>query len=381
MTRYVYDQTLVIQERDGNNVPLVTYTRGADLSGGLQRAGGIGGLLARTENQSLAVSDPGAHGFYHADAGGNITALVDSRQNVLARYRYDPFGNLLGLAGPLAEANSYRFSSKEQHAASGLYYYGYRFYEPSLQRWVNRDPIGERGGLNLYTFVGNTPLQLLDPYGLWTYLIIDTEGFLDTFGHVAIVTTNPDTGELTRLDYNHGVPALAHGHEIEDLIKPSDDIVFFFPDHNNSDWWAGQMLKQFVEENKGNKEGGSYVNNCVTSSQDIMQQAGIAAPQNHLLQRPTLVAPPPPDGRHRKGRRVVIGADIDKAPVAFEVVDAVRPRSGRLPTKCRSGLLKASRCESCRDWRRVIRKLQNIEDMIEIIARQVARWSKIEPEG
>jgi uncharacterized protein RhaS with RHS repeats len=46
--------------------------------------------------------------------------------------------------------------------------YGYRFYSPSLGRWINRDPIGEAGGLNLYGFVGNSPTNYFDYYGLWT---------------------------------------------------------------------------------------------------------------------------------------------------------------------------------------------------------------------
>jgi insecticidal toxin complex protein TccC len=50
-----------------------------------------------------------------------------------------------------------------------MYYYGFRFYDPGLQRWINRDPIGEMGGLNLYGFVGNSPLIYVDPYGLAWY--------------------------------------------------------------------------------------------------------------------------------------------------------------------------------------------------------------------
>jgi RHS repeat-associated protein len=67
----------------------------------------------------------------------------------------------------MAEANLYRFSSKEAHPNSGLTYYLYRFYDPSLQRWVNRDPIGERGGLNLYEFAWNDPVDLFDRFGLY----------------------------------------------------------------------------------------------------------------------------------------------------------------------------------------------------------------------
>src|SRR5262249_33724500 len=49
---------------------------------------------------------------------------------------------------------------------SGLAYYLYRYYDSKLQRWLNQDPIGEAGGLNLYAFVDNNPLMFVDPYGL-----------------------------------------------------------------------------------------------------------------------------------------------------------------------------------------------------------------------
>jgi RHS repeat-associated protein len=49
---------------------------------------------------------------------------------------------------------------------AGLTYFGYRFYDPTTMRWLNRDPIGERGGLNLYGFVGNDPIRKIDPLGL-----------------------------------------------------------------------------------------------------------------------------------------------------------------------------------------------------------------------
>src|SRR5207249_5619387 len=83
-----------------------------------------------------------------------------------AEYRYDPFGNLISSSGTLASANLYRFSSKEIHVNSGMYYYLYRFYDPNLQRWINRDPIAERGSLNLYRFVRNWPINMIDSFGL-----------------------------------------------------------------------------------------------------------------------------------------------------------------------------------------------------------------------
>jgi len=158
---------LVTQERDGNNLAHVTYTRGNDLSVTLQGAGGIGGLLARTDHGRMIAGDPSAHAYYHCDGNGSVTALVDTNGVVVARYQYDPYGNLLGMSGPMAEANTYRFSSKEWCANAGLYYYGFRYYEPKLQRWLNQDPLGEFADLNLYRFNYNNAVNFLDPDGLW----------------------------------------------------------------------------------------------------------------------------------------------------------------------------------------------------------------------
>jgi RHS repeat-associated protein len=163
-TRYVHDGMLIIQERNSSNVPLVSYTRGTDLSGTFEGAGGIGGLLARSHGYSSGSWTN--HNFYHADGNGNVTAMVGGNQSLVASYRYDPYGRTTYSSGTLASANVYRFSSKPIHANSGLYYYGYRFYWPELQRWMSRDPLGELGSRNLYGFYRNSPLQHVDPYGL-----------------------------------------------------------------------------------------------------------------------------------------------------------------------------------------------------------------------
>jgi RHS repeat-associated protein len=103
---------------------------------------------------------------YHADGNGNVTALMYPNQQLAAKYLYDPFGNTLAMSGPLRDFNKYRFSSKEWNENSGLYYYLYRFYEPGLQRWPNRDPLRELGGINLYDFARNDPISYSDRQGL-----------------------------------------------------------------------------------------------------------------------------------------------------------------------------------------------------------------------
>jgi len=55
--------------------------------------------------------------------------------------------------GPMADVFPHRFSTKYYDAETDLYYYGYRYYSPSLGRWISRDPIEEQGGMNLFVFV------------------------------------------------------------------------------------------------------------------------------------------------------------------------------------------------------------------------------------
>ncbi|MBI3850013.1 MAG: RHS repeat-associated core domain-containing protein, partial [Verrucomicrobia bacterium] len=221
-TRYLYDGMRVIQERNSSNTPTVAYTRGTDLSGSLEGAGGIGGLLGRSHAYQSGSGSWTNHNVYHADGNGNVTYMLNSSQSVVANYRYDPFGNAITASGTLSGANVYRFSSKEIHVNSGLYYYGYRFYHPNLQRWLNRDPIGERGGLNLFEFAGNDPVDLFDRFGLF----VTPTDFPPGGGHNTVICFN---GKLTIQNKNKGPDRKCTGeHEyshLQDWLKRYGDGV------------------------------------------------------------------------------------------------------------------------------------------------------------
>jgi RHS repeat-associated protein len=158
--RYLYQNWLVLAVTDGTGNVLETYTHGADLSGQVGGdAGGIGGILATTES--------GTPAFCHYDFNGNVVQVSGSNQTQLAKYTYSPFGEVLLKEG--AFTPRYQFSTKEYDPLTGLNYYGYRFYSPGLGRWLNRDPADEWGGMNLYAFVANTPINELDIHGLFCF--------------------------------------------------------------------------------------------------------------------------------------------------------------------------------------------------------------------
>ena len=140
-----------------------TYVWGLDLSGTMQGAGGIGGLLwVNVESGSHA-------GRYFAayDGNGNVMALISASDGaVVAQYEYGPFAEPLRATGPLAADNPFRFSTKYTDPETGLVYYGYRYYSPSLGRWLRRDPVEEGGGVNLYCILHNAPISRWDPTGL-----------------------------------------------------------------------------------------------------------------------------------------------------------------------------------------------------------------------
>ena len=149
--RRVFDGMDVVQERNAAN----------EVAAQLVRDGNISGILSRTTAAGAS--------FYGYDGNGNVTLLTDASGADVAHYRYDAWGQTLEAVGSRASENPYRFSTKEVHAASGLIDFGLRFYSPSMGRCINRDPLEEEGGVNLYAMVGNSPVNGVDDYGLDPY--------------------------------------------------------------------------------------------------------------------------------------------------------------------------------------------------------------------
>jgi RHS repeat-associated protein len=159
---YLFDGWNLVAETisDPQSTHTNFYIWGADRDGSLDSdSGGVGGLLAIIRDTTVYYPVMNHH--------GDVMALIDdSGSNIVARYEYDPWGVLLSATGPAVDACPFRWQTKYVDAETGLYYFGYRFFDSLTGRWLSRDPLEEDGGVNLYAFCGNDPVNGVDPLGL-----------------------------------------------------------------------------------------------------------------------------------------------------------------------------------------------------------------------
>ena len=156
---HVYDGIHVVADVDDNGAVLRSYTWGA----------GIDNLLAMTvhgQNQTNTY-------YVLTDHLGTVHAFADEIGAIVESYRFDAWGNVLGVfdgnGSPLSESalgNRYLFQGREYSWATGLYYFRARWYDPETGRWLSKDPIGINGGLNQFVAFDNNPVMFSDAFGM-----------------------------------------------------------------------------------------------------------------------------------------------------------------------------------------------------------------------
>jgi RHS repeat-associated protein len=160
---YFYDGQNLIEERtNGGNSVIASYVYGADIDNVLtmKRGGNI-------------------HYYYHHNALGSVAAITNNSGNLVERYEYDAYGkptiynNAYSILSTTTIGNTFMFTDREYDAETGNYYYRARNYHPTLGRFMQQDPIGNWGDIgnngNAFTYVGNNPVNRIDPMGLRAY--------------------------------------------------------------------------------------------------------------------------------------------------------------------------------------------------------------------
>ena len=146
-----------------DGTPLRVYMRGPGVDNGL-------GFVDVTGASPVPY-------YYVTDHLGSVLAVVDAAGNVVERYEYDAWGKVLSVTDangePLARSaigNRILWQGREYSWTTGLYYFRNRWYDPTVGRWISKDPIGNEGGINLYEFCESSPLNFLDGFGEDVYV-------------------------------------------------------------------------------------------------------------------------------------------------------------------------------------------------------------------
>ncbi|MDD5119313.1 MAG: peptidoglycan DD-metalloendopeptidase family protein, partial [Sulfuricurvum sp.] len=107
--------------------------------------------------------------YYHRDHQNSILSLTDKEGKIIESYSYDAYGNITHHTKTLETYNPYGYTGRETDT-DDLYYYRARYYDPTLGRFITPDPIGFAGGdTNFYRYVGNDPVNFVDPSGLFAF--------------------------------------------------------------------------------------------------------------------------------------------------------------------------------------------------------------------
>ena len=109
--------------------------------------------------------------YYHTDHLGSVRLLTDDSSPAVVVQTYDYTAYGVRLDDPAADTtlNPFHYTGREYHAASGLYFYRARFYDPDVGSFISADPIGLLTGVNVYLYVGAVPTRFTDPTGLQWY--------------------------------------------------------------------------------------------------------------------------------------------------------------------------------------------------------------------
>ena len=246
ITQYIYDMEDVVTETI--NTQATNYIHGP----------GIDNILGSFNSQESS--------YFLQDHLGSITGILDGQGNITNTIDYSPFGNITTSDNL---KTSHLFTGRQFDPETGLYYYRNRYYSPDQGRFITQDPIELLGGLNLYAYVGNNPLNWVDPWGFAKLAVkARRSGNGGIFGHGWIEITH-DNGKTEAFGNYPWI-----GVSQQDLGVTSDaSFSWDISDNQAADviWWVGE----------GGYDPAFY--NCVDLVEAALNRLGIDHPDFSTL--------------------------------------------------------------------------------------------------
>jgi len=170
--------------------------------------------------------------YYHYNFVGNTVAMTDATESIVNKYAYTPFGRLTGAQETVPNPFRYVGQFGVIDDGNGLLYMRARYYDPEIGRFITKDPIWFAGGVNLYRYVNNNPLNLVDPWGMepWWYNPLEELGetgleWLSEIEGLPGASSLQALGELARLAAKSQYEDVWWGDVMENAAKAILGII------------------------------------------------------------------------------------------------------------------------------------------------------------
>lgn len=207
--------------------------------------------------------------LYHCDHRGLPLALINPEGGTDWSAEYDAWGNVLRETDPHNLEQLIRLPGQQYDEETGLYYNRHRYYDPQQGRYITQDPIGLRGGWNLYQYPLN-PVINIDPFGLDTIILSGGPTDGNPLGHSAMAFTGKGI-------YSYGTNTPRGGNVISYLTDQAKRrsttirIIETTPEQE-------QAMIDYINANyKADRSDYKYfTHNCATMVIDAMEHAGVA---------------------------------------------------------------------------------------------------------
>jgi len=223
------------------------------------------------ERMPAAMTAGGFTYYLSYDQVGSLRLVTDAAGIIVQQIDYDTFGNILSDSNPTFTV-PFGFAGGLHDRDTSLVRFGHRDYLPEIGKWTAKDPIGFAGGdSNLFGYVQNDPVNLVDPEGLLTLVIINGPTSMNPLGHAAIATTGSGLyspgNNPTDANFNY------MGTSVTDYMAEQamrrESMAYILPT-------TSEQEKAIIDYMKGKTtKPGKYPDNCAGRVGDALKKGGI----------------------------------------------------------------------------------------------------------